>query len=96
MHSRGAGARRVPLAAPEPRTGGWLHVEIAAFLLKCAADSGRLVAAGPDAPTLYELQAELILDVAIGQTLLQATRTQIDLWIHQGENEQARALSAVP
>lgn len=66
-----------------------------ALLIKCAADIHSMMSAvGSSEERLYTLQAELMLDTAIGQALLRETqKAQSDL-VRGGDVEQARKLSS--
>ena len=73
-----------------------LLTEIVALLLKCMADGERFAAASTDkVAQYYRLQAELMLDSNLGNSLVGRTQREVDSLVQRGMTEEARQLSDV-
>ena len=71
-----------------------LLVEIVALLLKCMADSERFAAASAGSvDQFYRLQAELMLDSNLGNSLIGRTQRAVDSLVQQGMTQEARQFS---
>jgi len=71
-----------------------LITEIVALLLKCMADSERFAeASSTSVEQFYGLQAELMLDSNLGNSLIGRTRRAVDSLVQQGMMQEARQLS---
>jgi hypothetical protein len=65
-----------------------------ALLIKCAADMFSMMSAvDPSEDQFYALQAELMLDTAIGMAMLRETQQAQNNLVQEGDVEQARKLS---
>lgn len=73
-----------------------LLTEIVALLLKCMADGERFAAASTDkVAQYYRLQAELMLDSNLGNSLVGRAQREVDSLVQRGMTEEARQLSDV-
>jgi len=71
-----------------------LLTEIVALLLKCMADGERFAAAsGGSVDQFYRLQAELMLDSNLGNSLIGRTQRAVDSLVQEGMTQEARQLS---
>lgn len=73
-----------------------LLTEIVALLLRCMADSERFAAASTGKVSeYYRLQAELMLDSNLGNSLVARAQREVDSLVQRGLTEDARQLSSV-
>lgn len=82
--------------ATKPDEHDALLIEIVALLLKCMADTERFAAASTGkVDQYYRLQAELMLDSNLGNSLISRTQRVVDTLVQQGMTQDARQLSGV-
>jgi len=79
-----------------PDEYGVLLTEIVALLLKCMADTERFGAASTGkVEEYYRLQAELMLDSNLGNSLISRAQSEVESLVHRGMTQDARQLSGV-